>query len=163
MAWAYSLDTTGEGDQVGLLGASATELFHVNVDRESDDPIDVLQNRIAGDPYGRIGVPLKQAHPHPRLGKAVVVDYLKLQKSTPFSWQVLVIYATGDIVPGQGSFGGWRVAITIVSRSEQLARSIGRVDPRTGKTAPGSLIGSHHYKVILLSGAGVSSYYVISP
>lgn len=137
MSTAFRASKTGEGDQTGLRGSFATEMWIVQVDNEFQDPLPVIARFR----------PLGSEHTDVTLRAAHVVDYQKVEKTdNPLTWRILVIYQTNQLLGG-GSFGGWRVATRWETRTEHLTRSLPTLDKLGKATDDGKLIGPHHYRV----------------
>jgi len=134
MAQARLDQMSGVGDLVGKSGVLLFEQFIVEVDEETDDPIEVLQGDIVDDPYGRFAVPLNASHPDPKYSLATVVDYRKLEKMGPLHHRVEVIYQildSGAIGIGR-LFGGWSFQGGIRSKTEHLTTDLSESKKRIG-------------------------------
>lgn len=147
MAFAKLRQETGEGDLIGLFGATATELFHVQVDFVNSDPIAVVNSQLINDPYNRTGIVIGSTHPDAQFNLAKASEFIKLEKTTPISWDVLVVYRTADQVGLSGSFHGWKVQTTFTSSTEKMARSLPDLDARGKAINDGRLIGPALYRI----------------
>jgi len=124
MAYAKHLQSSGDGDQVGLDSLNLTESFYVELDEEEDDPIDVVQDRITVDAYGRTGVPLRQSHPDPKYAVAVVRNYSRYHLGD-LSRIVVVHYSPPTIPPIQATLvPGWRFATHTIGRTRRIIRDL---------------------------------------
>lgn len=136
MSTAFRKQRSGEGDEVGLLGATAYEVWAVVTDFESEDPLTTLEKQR----------PIGQRHPDRRFKAATVSSYLKLAKTTPNSWDILVTFRTPDQTGG-GSWNGWATSSRIQSSTEPLGRALHKTNEQGRYVEPGDIIGPGAYRL----------------
>ncbi len=153
MSTAWLDHKSGEGDEITIFGATASELWNVAIDFENEDPLPtVIRHRPRG-----------QRHPDQLFKTATVSRWLKVSKPTPNLWKVLVLYTTPD-QQEQGSWNGW----TIGSRMQSASRPLARGFPTTYTDNDNvihenvrELIGPHAYR--LATPDDTPTHQVLSP
>lgn len=135
MAYGYPKFGTGEGNVIDKDGIIASEKFIVVLDTLLDNPIMVLQNRVASDPWGRSGVPIGSVHPRNEWRGAKVVGYQVTEIITEYTNEVLVQYSSDESL----AIGVWVGSFKSQTGSENLARELGNPDdPREDRKQIGS-------------------------
>lgn len=155
MAEAYLLERTGEGDRVGRGGIDLTELFHVEVDSQGDDPRLVLQDGIDADrdPWSRTGVPINQPYPDPTYNFLPIVwDYITLRSDAGKYYEILVLYRVPDIplVGLNTAFTRWRYHTSMLRTQRKLTvdldgKTIGTRKLKPVESSDQNRIGSFLY------------------
>ena len=127
MAYAYPKFTSGEGNILDRDGVLASEKFIVVLDDVKDDFVDVLQNRIQTDPWGRTGVPIGSRHPRSNWSRSRVIGYQATEQIEERTVEAIVIYSSD--LASEGLYGGWNGVMRFQTASERIGRALDIVGP----------------------------------